>query len=182
MNCRRTLASDSSCSFYPKAKMTFLLILFPLVLGQSFRFQWNRSRIWVLHVSKLSGSPFRWNSCVSVAWQSLSSEGNGPRIRIPHIELPLTASTHLAVRILAGNVLLAQWQTYKQTNLFNFVRPSFQSREWPKRTNSNYFVFRIYHTLLADGLGYVLSRFLFSLRDQAVWQKSWLPSQSNIEI
>ena len=77
----------------------------------------------------LLGSSFRWNPGVSVTQQRLSFEGNGPRIRVSRIDLPLTASTHLIIRIVAGNVLLTRWQTNKQTNLFNFVRPSFQSRE-----------------------------------------------------
>jgi hypothetical protein len=56
-------------------------------------------------------------------------ETNGPQIRVPHIELPLSASKVITVCLLPGNVLLTRLQTNKQTNLFNFVRPSFQSRE-----------------------------------------------------
>jgi hypothetical protein len=57
-------------------------------------------------------------------------EANRPHIRVPHIELPLTASKVITVCRLAGNVLLTRLQTNTQTIIY-FVRPSSQSREHP---------------------------------------------------
>ena len=56
--------------------------------------------------------------------------GNGPRIRVSHLQLLLRASKLLTVSFLTENVLLTRLQTNKRTNLFNFVRPSVQSREY----------------------------------------------------
>ena len=56
-------------------------------------------------------------------------EANRLRIRVLRIEVPLTPSKLITVSILFKNVLLTQWQTNTQTNLFNLVRSSFQSRE-----------------------------------------------------
>ena len=55
--------------------------------------------------------------------------GSLATIRVPRIELPLIASTVITVCVLLGNVLLTRLQTDRQTNLFDFLRPSFQSRE-----------------------------------------------------
>jgi hypothetical protein len=57
-------------------------------------------------------------------------EAGGPQLRVPQIELPLRVSKVITVCLLAGSVLLTRLQTNKQTNLFYFVRPSFQSREY----------------------------------------------------
>ena len=42
---------------------------------------------------------------------------------------PDTFETYHNISVLPSNALLTRWQTNRQTNLFNFVRPSFQSME-----------------------------------------------------
>ena len=59
------------------------------------------------------GTPFRWKSGVSVAEQPFWSEGNGPRIRVPRIELPWH---HRNLSQLVSFPAMFFWPGDRQTN------------------------------------------------------------------
>ena len=72
--------------------------------------------------------------CPLILSKPFSSERNESRIQVPHVELPPTPPKLITTSVLLSNTLLIRWQTNTQTNLFNLVRPSFQSRKllWNK--------------------------------------------------
>ena len=57
MTWRHTSAWDFGCSFQPKETMILPVILFPLVFGQPFTFQWNRHRLRVPRIELTWGNP-----------------------------------------------------------------------------------------------------------------------------
>ena len=110
---------------------------FPLVPGRPMGFR----GVWVSDSSsrrrdtpgkRVSGKlDFHW--FLADQW---GFEVFGPRIHVPHIELPLRASWRVTLSILADNVILTRLQTNTQTIIY-FVRPSFQSRElWVSTSGS----------------------------------------------
>ena len=104
----------------------------------------------------------------------LPSNHSGVRKTDPGFEFPMSnyprrASKLSTVSLLAGNVLLTRLQTNAQTNLFNFVRPSFQSRE-----SKNWKIFSkkifIWCSLL---FAFLLKKIRFSTREIFFSHVSW---------